>query len=92
MSITIAFPLGYKPVFKHGDHDQSSHGSWATGNFNEESEYEPALGAYSERYGVDKDGNKVGVTKEQHNAIDDYSQNGYKRINEYLRGGNKKQS
>ena len=31
MSITIAFPLGYKPVLKHGDHDQSDHGSWATG-------------------------------------------------------------
>jgi hypothetical protein len=38
MSITIALPIGYKPVFKHGDHDQSSHGSWATGNFDEESE------------------------------------------------------
>ena len=32
MSITIAFPIGYKPVLKHGDHDQSSHGSWATGD------------------------------------------------------------
>lgn len=31
MSITITFPVGYKPVLKHGDHDQSSHGSWATG-------------------------------------------------------------
>jgi hypothetical protein len=90
MSITIALPIGYKPVFKHGEHDQSSHGSWASGNFDEESEYEPALSTYSERYGVDKDGNKVGVTKEQHDAIDDYSQNGYKRINEFLRGGNKK--
>ncbi len=31
MSITLIFPVGYKPVLKHGDHDQSSHGSWATG-------------------------------------------------------------
>lgn len=31
MSYIIALPIGYKPVFKHGDHDQSSHGSWATG-------------------------------------------------------------
>ena len=31
MSITITFPLGYKPVLKHGEHDQSSHGAWATG-------------------------------------------------------------
>jgi hypothetical protein len=36
MSITIALPIGYKPVFKHGEHDQSSHGSWASGNFDEE--------------------------------------------------------
>jgi hypothetical protein len=90
MSITIALPIGYKPVFKHGEHDQSSHGSWASGNFDEESEYEPALSTYSERYGVDKDGNRVGVSVEEHDAIDDYSQNGYKRINEYLRGGDKK--
>jgi hypothetical protein len=90
MSITIALPIGYKPVFKHGEHDQSSHGSWASGNFDEESEYEPALNTYSERYGVDKDGNRVGVSVEEHDAIDDYSQNGYKRINEYLRGGDKK--
>jgi len=31
MSITIAFPVGYRPVLKHGEHDQSSHGAWATG-------------------------------------------------------------
>jgi hypothetical protein len=42
MSITIALPLGYKPVFKHGEHDQSSHGAWATGNFDEETEGETA--------------------------------------------------
>ena len=73
-------------VTKHGEHDQSTHGSWAAGNFDEETEYDGAVGAYSERYGVDKDGNRVGVSVEEHDAIDDYSQNGYKRINEYLRG------
>jgi len=31
MTINIQLPIGYKPVIKHGDHDQSSHGSWATG-------------------------------------------------------------
>ncbi len=31
MSITLVFPVGYKPVLKHGEHDQSSHGAWATG-------------------------------------------------------------
>jgi GNAT superfamily N-acetyltransferase len=30
MSITITFPVGYKPVLKHGDHDQTDHGAWAT--------------------------------------------------------------
>jgi hypothetical protein len=87
MSITIAFPLGYKPVFKHGEHDQSTHGSWASGNFDEETEYDGAASTYGERYGIDKDGNKVGVTAEEHNAIDDYSQNGYRRMNEFLRRG-----
>jgi ADP-ribosyltransferase exoenzyme len=94
MSITIALPIGFKPVIKHGDHDQSEHGNWATGAvddlvtlgaFDEETQYESALNTYSERYGVDKEGNIVGVTRDEHNAIDDYSQNGYKRINEYLR-------
>ena len=32
MSITLVFPIGYKPVLKHADHDQSTHGSWATGS------------------------------------------------------------
>jgi hypothetical protein len=90
MSITIAFPLGYKPVLKHGEHDQSSHGSWAAGNFDEETEYDGAMGTYSERYGVDGDGNKVGMSVAEHDAIDDYSQNGYKRINSFLRETDKK--
>ena len=90
MSITIAFPLGYKPVLKHGDHDQSTHGSWAGGNFDEETEYDGAMGTYSERYGIDKDGNRVGMSADEHNAIDDYSQNGYKRINSFLRDTDKK--
>jgi hypothetical protein len=32
MSITLTFPVGYKPVFKHGEHDQSEHGNWSTGS------------------------------------------------------------
>jgi len=31
MSITITFPIGYKPVLKHGEGDQSAHGNWARG-------------------------------------------------------------
>jgi hypothetical protein len=41
MSFIIALPIGYKPVLKHGDHDQSSHGSWATGITAELSEWSP---------------------------------------------------
>lgn len=90
MSITIAFPLGYKPVFKHGEHDQSTHGSWAAGNFDEETEYAGAASLYGERYGVDADGNRVGMSVAEHRAIDDYSQSGYKRINSFLRETDKK--
>jgi hypothetical protein len=89
MSITITLPLGYKPVFKHGEHDQSSHGSWASGNFDDESEYEGVYITYSERYGITNTGTKVGVTEVEHNAIDSYSQNGYRKINQFLRGNTK---
>jgi hypothetical protein len=96
MTYIITLPVGYKPVLKHGDHDQSSHGSWATGimndlltlgSFDEESEYEGAMSTYSERYGVDREGKIVGVTEAEHYAIDDYSQNGYMKINDFLRRG-----
>jgi hypothetical protein len=32
MSLVIKFEPGLRPVFKHQEHDQSSHGSWATGS------------------------------------------------------------
>jgi hypothetical protein len=82
-------------VLKHQEHDQSTHGNWALsenypdlltlGTFDEESEYDPALMVYSERYGVDKDGKIVGVETFEHDGIDYYSQEGYKNINSYLR-------
>ena len=82
-------------VLKHQEHDQSTHGNWALsenypdlltlGTFDEEFEYDPALMIYSERYGVDRDGKIVGVETFEHEGIDYYSQEGYKRINPYLR-------
>jgi hypothetical protein len=48
MSITIALPIGYKPVLKHGDHDQSSHGSWATGVGYKDSDKHPEYDFNSE--------------------------------------------
>jgi len=89
MSITIAFPLGYKPVLKHGEHDQSDHGSWATGqgDFDDEKDYDAAYSTYSEKYGVDKEGNTVGISDEEIGAIEDYTSEGYKGINSMLRAG-----
>jgi hypothetical protein len=88
MSITIAFPVGYRPVLKHGEHDQSSHGSWATGNFDEETEGEGAQGNYFDKYGIKTDGSKepVGISKEEIASLDRYTGDGYKSINAMLRG------
>jgi len=89
MSITIAFPLGYKPVLKHGEHDQSSHGSWATGNFDEDNQGEEAQNNYFEKYGIKTDGSKepVGISRDEIRSLDDYTADGFKRINQYLRLG-----
>jgi len=93
----IPFIRDEEDVAKHGDHDQSEHGNWATasatgmndlitlGAFDEESQYDSTLMIYSERYGVDKEGKIVGVETFEHDAIDSYSQEGYKNINAYLR-------
>jgi hypothetical protein len=90
MSITIAFPVGYRPVLKHGEHDQSTHGSWATGNFNEETEGEGAQGNYFERYGFDtKTGEPTGVSIEGVRALDFYTGDGFSDINNNLRFGPK---
>jgi hypothetical protein len=87
MSITIALPIGYKPVFKHGEHDQSSHGSWATGNFDEETQGEDAQNTYFEKYGIKTDGSKepVGISREEIRSLNDYTADGYAKINGYLR-------
>lgn len=89
MSITIAFPLGYKPVLKHGDHDQSSHGSWASGNFDEDTQGEEAQNTYFEKYGIKTDGSKdpVGISRDEIRSLDDYTADGFKKINQYLRLG-----
>ena len=82
------------PVLKHGTHDQKTHGNWATGNFNEETEGEDAQNTYFERYGVttqrQSDGpftivEPVGITLEQVRSLDDYTEDGFKKINSFLR-------
>jgi hypothetical protein len=89
MSITIAFPLGYKPVLKHGEHDQSSHGSWASGNFNEIYDGEKGQNAYFDNYGIKTDGSRepVGTTKDEIAALNFYTGDGYIDINNSARFG-----
>jgi hypothetical protein len=91
MSITIAFPLGYKPVLKHGEHDQSSHGSWASGNFDEDTQGEEAQNTYFEKYGIKTDGSKepVGISRDEIRSLNDYTADGYAKINGYLRRFNR---
>jgi hypothetical protein len=91
MSITIAFPVGYKPVLKHGEHDQSTHGSWATNNFDEETQGEEAQNTYFERYGIKTDGSKdpVGISRDEIKSLNDYTADGYAKINGYLRRFNR---
>jgi hypothetical protein len=92
MSITLTFPVGYKPVFKHGEHDQSSHGSWATGNFDEDTDGADAQDSYFSRYGIKTDGTKeiVGVSRDEVSAIDFYTGDGYSNINSFFRQGQDK--
>jgi hypothetical protein len=73
---------------KHGTHDQKTHGSWADGNFDEETQYESAYSEYSELFGVDAQGNYVGTTGYEANAVLSYTGNGYMNINYYARGLN----
>jgi len=86
MSIALLFPPGYKPVIKHGDHDQSSHGNWATGNFDEDNEREAAQNTYFDRYGFDKDGKPTGITVDEIDSVVFYIGEGYTNINSFARG------
>jgi hypothetical protein len=59
MSYIIELPIGYKPVLKHGDHDQSSHGAWSTGGGEKviispanEGNRKVSLGQYSADYKI----------------------------------------
>jgi hypothetical protein len=60
------------------------------GTFDEQAKAEELATVYQERYGIDKDGNVVGVTKEEADALEHYSTNGYKAINSQLRGQDKR--
>lgn len=89
---TIKFAYGLKPVFKHGSHDQKTHGNWATGNFDEETEGEDAQNLYYDKYGLTflgegrKDPEPVGISRQEISSLDRYTGDGYKSINAMLRG------
>lgn len=89
MSISILLPPGFKPVIKHGEHDQSSHGNWASGNFDEKTEGEAAQNTYFDKYGIKTDGSKeiVGASRDGISAVDFYTGDGYSDINSFWRKG-----
>jgi GNAT superfamily N-acetyltransferase len=93
MKISHSFSLtddakGWSSVVKHGEHDQSSHGSWASGNFNEETEGESAQNRYFETYGVEiKTNEPVGISKGEIAALNFYSGDGYADMNNSARFG-----
>jgi hypothetical protein len=77
----------FEKMEKHQEHDQKTHGSWANGNFNEETEGEDAQNTYFERYGIKTDGSNepVGISSDEIRSLNDYSADGYAKINGYLR-------
>jgi hypothetical protein len=75
-------------VRKHKEHDQSSHGNWADGAFDEETEAEDAQNEYFDRYGFEPlTGDPAGTTREEIDALGYYATAGYRNINEGLREG-----
>ena len=94
MKISHSFSLtddakGWSSVVKHGEHDQSSHGSWASGNFNEIYDGEKTQNTYFDTYGIKTDGSKepVGITRGEIEALNFYTGDGYKDINNSARFG-----
>lgn len=81
-------PVPYEEeVLKHGSHDQKTHGNWSTGNFDEDTDGEDAQSVYFDRYGITTDGNKqpVGISLDEVKSLDDYTADGFKKINSFLR-------
>jgi hypothetical protein len=66
MTYIITLPIGYKPVLKHGDHDQSTHGAWSSGNSYDEvaAKNEMLMGEWREKYRIlDKYLESKGMTR-----------------------------
>ena len=78
MSVSILLPLGFKPVFKHGEHDQSSHGNWASGGASGVSNSDLER-AYQDFQGLSEETG--------YSALYTYTHNGFQAINRLLREG-----
>ena len=78
----------FSKMEKHQEHDQSSHGNWATGNFDEDTEGEDGQSLYFDTYGMKTDGSKdpVGISRDEIKSLDNYTADGFKKINAFLRG------
>ena len=72
-------------IEKHAMHDQSTHGSWANQNFDEDGIGQTILDEYTKKYDKDSNGNMFGISKEEYLSLDDYVFSGYLRINKQLR-------
>lgn len=85
-------------VIKHGEHDQKTHGNWAKDNFDEEALGEDAQNTYFDAYGVTTGAIKepVGISRAEIRSLDEYTADGFKKINTHLReaksGENKDES
>jgi hypothetical protein len=73
-------------VLKHGEHDQKTHGNWAKDNFDEEALGEDAQNTYFDAYGVTTGAIKepVGISRAEIRSLDEYTADGFKRINTHL--------
>jgi hypothetical protein len=97
MTQTIYFEPGLKPVIKFNpNHDEigrftNADGFSAKGNFDEDTEGEDAQSLYFDKYGIKTDGSKepVGISKDEIKSLDNYTADGFKQINQYLRLGGK---
>lgn len=85
---TDSFLTLVKPVVKHQDHDQSSHGNWASGGGGVPIKLN--LNSWVD-YGFPEDFyNKL--TEEEIRAVSDYQLTGFMRINRFLRDPNSTQT
>lgn len=69
---TIKFAYGLKPVFKHGEHDQKTHGNWAKAGVGYQSKDKHPKYDFNSEHGVN---------------VEHYTNEGYEEINSFLRTG-----